>query len=139
LKKKKAYTILESSTGSFFIHMTMNKQPNLEWGTILKSNSNGTYFGPSLDYVNRDLRGYVDFEKLLGLDGIAIANVVKDPGRAVLTGYKELRTMITLNDGGSWAAIRPPKKDSLGNEYPCKDMVSSRTISRREIDVIIAL
>jgi hypothetical protein len=145
LEKKKRLTILESSTGSLFIHMTMNEQPNLEWGTILKSNSNGTYFGPSLDYVNRDLTGYVDFEKLVGLAGIAIANVVKDPGKAMLTGYKELKTMITLNDGGSWAAIRPPKKDTLGNEYLCKDVVSfSRSLphtsfSRRVVYLMISV
>ena len=104
--------------------MTISEQLNLQWGTILKSNSNGTYFGPSLDYVNRDMRGYVDFEKLVGLDGIAIVNVVKDPGQAVLKGYKELKTMITHNDGGSWAVVTPPKKDSLGNEYQCNYVVS---------------
>jgi hypothetical protein len=109
--------------------MTINDQPNLEWGTILKSNSNGTYFGPSLDYVNRNYVGYVDFEKLVGLDGIAIVNVVKDPGKAVLTGFKELKTMITHNDGGSWAAVTPPKKDSLGNDYKCKEVVSILSLS----------
>ena len=52
-----------------------------------------------MDYVNRDERGYVDFEKMIGLDGIAIINVVSNPGNATLTGKKELRTLISHNDG----------------------------------------
>ena len=52
-----------------------------------------------MDYVNRDERGYVDFEKMIGLDGIAIINVVSNAGNASLSGKKELRTLISHNDG----------------------------------------
>lgn len=52
-----------------------------------------------MDYVNRDERGYVDFEKMIGLDGIAIINIVSNPGNATLSGKKELRTLISHNDG----------------------------------------
>ena len=55
----------------------------------------------SIDYVNRDDRGFVDFEKMIGLDGIAIVNVVSNPSDAPLTGKKELQTRISHNDG-SW-------------------------------------
>lgn len=79
--------------------MTISEAPNPYWGNILKSNSNGTYFGLSMDYVNRDERGYVDFEKMVGLDGIAIINIVSNPGNASLTGSKDLRTLISHNDG----------------------------------------
>lgn len=81
------------------MHVTISEAPNPYWGNILKSNSNGTYFGLSMDYVNRDERGYVDFEKMIGLDGIVIINVVSNPGNATLTGGKELRTLISHNDG----------------------------------------
>jgi hypothetical protein len=94
-----AYTILESSTDAIFLHVTISESPNPYWGNILKSNSNGTYFGLSMDYVNRDERGYVDFEKMIGLDGIAIINIVSNPGNATLSGKKELRTLISHNDG----------------------------------------
>jgi hypothetical protein len=77
--------------------MTDNDQP--PWGNILKSNSNGTYFGLSLEYANRNDRGYVDFEKMIGLDGIAIANVVSNPQDAPLSGNKILESRITHNDG----------------------------------------
>ncbi|KAG1874291.1 hypothetical protein F4604DRAFT_1763753 [Suillus subluteus] len=113
-----AYTILESSTKSIFLHMTMNEGP-APWGNILKSNSNGTYFGLSLENVNRNVGGFVDFEKFVGLDGIAMANIVANPAEAALTGHKALQTRITHNDGGTWKPLVPPSVDSLGVKYPC--------------------
>jgi hypothetical protein len=95
----KAYTILESTTDSIFLHMTMSEYPNPYWGNLLKSNSNGTYFGLSLENVNRDERGLVDFEKMIGLDGIAVVNIVANTEEAAITGYKSLQTRITHNDG----------------------------------------
>lgn len=94
-----AYTILESSTDSVFLHMTTSEPPSPYWGNILKSNWNGTYYGLSIENVNRDERGYVDFEKMIGLDGIALINVVGNPGDAAVTGAKKLQTRITHNDG----------------------------------------
>jgi hypothetical protein len=79
--------------------MTMSEAPSPFWGTILKSNSNGTYFGISVENVNRDQRGYVDFEKMIGLDGIALINVVGNPEEARITGVKALQSRITHNDG----------------------------------------
>jgi len=78
--------------------MTMNEWP-APWGNILKSNSNGTYFGVSIESVNRNDAGYVDFEKFQGLDGIAMVNVVANRAEAALTGRKALQTRITHNDG----------------------------------------
>ncbi|CAL1713879.1 unnamed protein product [Somion occarium] len=114
-----AYTILESSTKAVFLHVTVSEPPNPWWGNILKSNSNGTYFGVSSDYVNRNENGFVDFEKMIGLDGIALINVVSNPHEAPLTGRKELQTRITHNDGGTWKPLVPPKLDSQGNKYAC--------------------
>ncbi|KAF8169150.1 Oligoxyloglucan reducing end-specific cellobiohydrolase [Mycena galopus ATCC 62051] len=118
-----AYTILDSSTASLFVHMTMTEpsSPNSQtyWGNILKSNSNGTYFSLSAENVNRDGRGYVDFEKMVGLDGIALINVVSNPEEALLTGHKVLQSKITHNDGSTWKPLDPPTHDSLGNLYPC--------------------
>lgn len=114
-----AYTILESSTKSVFLHVTVSEPPAPTWGDILKSNSNGTYFGISVDYVNRNQDGYVDFEKMIGLDGIALVNVVSNPHDAPITGVKEIQTRITHNDGGSWKPLPPPLVDSQGNKYEC--------------------
>ncbi|KAF9236110.1 hypothetical protein BU15DRAFT_64296 [Melanogaster broomeanus] len=117
-----AYTVLESSTGSIFLHMTMSEWPNPFWGNPLKSNSNGTYFGLSIDNVNRNDIGFVDFEKFVGLDGIAMVNVVANPAEATLSGSKVLQTRITHNDGGTWRPLTPPKFDSQGRTYPCSNV-----------------
>jgi len=82
-----------------FLHMTMSEPPHPYWGNLLKSNSNGTYFGLSIENVNRDDRGFVDFEKMVGLDGIAIINIVSNAGEAGVSGRKTLQTRITHNDG----------------------------------------
>ncbi|KAJ7042878.1 Oligoxyloglucan reducing end-specific cellobiohydrolase [Mycena alexandri] len=113
------YTILDSSTASLFVHMTMSEAPHPYWGNVLKSNSNGTYFSLSVEHVNRDARGYVDFEKMAGLDGIALINVVSNPDEAVITGHKVLQSRITYNDGGTWKPLDPPTHDSHGNRYSC--------------------
>ena len=82
-----------------FLHVTTSEAPSPTWGNLLKSNSNGTYYGVSVEYVNRNEGGFVDFEKMIGLDGIAVINVVSNPLEASLSGRKELQTMITHNDG----------------------------------------
>lgn len=97
--------------------MTTSEAP--PQGAILKSNSNGTYFVVSLDNVNRNDEGYVDFEKVIGLDGIALVNVVSE--HSVFGSRKELQSRITHNDGGTWKALSPPEKDSLGGKYECAD------------------
>jgi hypothetical protein len=114
-----AYTILESSTDSVFLHMTMSEPPRPYWGNLLKSNWNGTYYGLSIDNVNRDDRGYVDFEKMIGLDGIVLINIVSNPADAANSGRKLLQSRITHNDGGTWKPLAPPKEDSLGRPYEC--------------------
>jgi hypothetical protein len=94
-----AYTILESVTDSIFLHVTTNQRPSSSWGNLFKSNSNGTNFAFSLEYANRNDRGYVDFEKMIGLEGIALMNIVSNPNEATVTGDKKLQTRITYNDG----------------------------------------
>ena len=119
---QKAYTVLESSTHAIFLHVTVNNVEGLTYGSILKSNSNGTSYVLSLNGVNRNDDGYVDFEKMQGLEGVAIVNVVGnldslDSGG--VTAGKKLKTMITHNDGAQWTLLAPPLKDSEGIEYDC--------------------
>jgi hypothetical protein len=126
--ENRAYTILESSTDAVFLHVTMNAEANKEWGSIFKSNSNGTYYGLSIEHVNRNAAGYVDFEKMIGLDGIALINVVANPSEAQISGKKKIQTRITHNDGGTWKPLNPPAKDSLGQEYDCRSVACSMQI-----------
>jgi hypothetical protein len=117
-----AYTILESSTDSVFLHMTISEPPRPYWGNLLKSNWNGTYYGLSMDNVNRDDRGFVDFEKMIGLDGIALINIVSNPVDAAISGRKSLQSRITHNDGGTWKPLPPPQEDSFGRPYECNSV-----------------
>ncbi|GJJ15988.1 hypothetical protein Clacol_010267 [Clathrus columnatus] len=114
-----AYTVLESSTDSIFLHLTVSERPFAEYGSILKSNSNGTFFGVSVEQVNRNKEGFVDFEKMIGLDGIALINIVANPHDAEISGHKKLQTRITHNDGGSWKPLTPPNRDSNKQSYAC--------------------
>lgn len=117
-----AYTMLDSVTRAIFLHVTTSARPGAEYGTLLKSNSNGTNYAVSLDSVNRDVAGFVDFEKMQGVDGIALANVVANPSDALLAGHKQLVTRITHNDGGYWEALTPPAADVYGNAYACTEV-----------------
>ncbi|PWN28461.1 Oligoxyloglucan reducing end-specific cellobiohydrolase [Jaminaea rosea] len=115
----KAYTVLDSVTKSLFLHVTTHATLGTEWGTILRSNGNGTYYSLSQEFVNRNEAGYVDFEKMLGLDGIALINVVSNADDASVSGRKDLQTRITHNDGGRWKEMIPPRVDAFGAPYEC--------------------
>ncbi|KAI8967795.1 hypothetical protein BDF20DRAFT_917392 [Mycotypha africana] len=114
-----AFTIMES-LNSLWIHVSTNTHRGSEFGTIFTSNSNGTYYTISLENANRNEMGIVDFEKMQGIEGIAIANVVSNPGQANKGDPKKLITRKTVDAGGHWSALTPPTKDSEGKPYDCK-------------------
>ena len=116
---QKAYTVLDSSTHAVFLHVTVNDREESEYGSIIKSNSNGTSYVMSLNGVNRNRRGYVDFEKMLGLEGVILVNTVANMKEADQGKSKKLRTMITHNDGAQWAPLHAPSKDAEGRKYEC--------------------
>ncbi len=114
------YTVLDSSTHAIFLHVTVDTTEGAEYGGIIKSNSNGTSYVLSLNGVNRDAEGYVDFEKMSKLEGVALANVVTNYQTAAKDNTKILRTMITHNDGAEWRYITPPSEDIDLKPYACK-------------------
>jgi photosystem II stability/assembly factor-like uncharacterized protein len=114
-----AYTVLDSSTHAVFLHVTVNPRVDQEYGSIIKSNSNGTSYVLSLNAVNRNTEGYVDFEKMQGLEGVAVANVVVNVKDVNNGAKKKKQTRITHNDGADWEALKAPEKDSDGKAYSC--------------------
>ncbi|KAL9098574.1 MAG: hypothetical protein Q9163_005794 [Psora crenata] len=116
---EKAYTVLDSSTHAVFLHVTVNSLKDSEYGSIVKSNSNGTSYVMSINGVNRNHRGYVDFEKMLGLEGVILVNVVANVEEADENKPKRLRTLITHNDGAQWAPIPAPAEDAEGKKFDC--------------------
>ena len=116
---QKAYTVLDSSTHAVFLHVTVNNIDDSEYGSIIKSNSNGTSYVMSLNGVNRNREGYVDFEKMLGLEGVILVNQVANVEEADAGKTKKLKTMITHNDGAQWDVIKAPPKDAEGRDFGC--------------------
>lgn len=102
--RENAYTIVESTEHSILVDV--NSSPAQVAGTLFTSNSNGTAFVRSLDATNRNRLGIVDFEKVVGVEGVAIVNTVTNVD-AVEAGKEEkaLKTKITFDDGASLAAL----------------------------------
>ncbi|KAJ1922351.1 vacuolar protein sorting/targeting protein PEP1 [Mycoemilia scoparia] len=127
-----AYTVLQPAEtgGSLMLHVTKNMAFGKEWGSIYSSNSNGTYFRISLENVNRNDKGLVDFERIESLEGAALANVVsnaKSLSRRQLGGNekKQLQTMMTMDNGASWHYLKSPIRDSNGHNYNCRTSAPS--------------
>ncbi|KAM3077434.1 vacuolar protein sorting/targeting protein PEP1 [Clarireedia jacksonii] len=117
---QKAYTVLDSSTHSVFLHVTVNNEPDHEYGAIIKSNSNGTSYIMSLNAVARDRSGFIDFEKSNGIEGVAMVNVVANvDSKNFRKEKKKLKTMITHNDGAEWDYIKPPPDGADGKKFGC--------------------
>jgi hypothetical protein len=118
------YTVLESSTHSAFLLVTVENEADYKYGSIIKSNSNGTSYVLSLSGVNQNQKGYADFEKMSGIDGVALANIVantetaKDKDKA-----KHIKTKITHNDAADWALLPPPAKDMDGKNFGCSGSI----------------
>ncbi|KAJ2451839.1 vacuolar protein sorting/targeting protein PEP1 [Coemansia sp. RSA 2424] len=93
--------------GGLMMHVTKSQHAGAEWGSIYSSNSNGTYYRQTLEYVNRDENGLVDFERIRALEGVAIANTVANP-QAVLkqSKGKQLQSRITIDGGSRWHYLR---------------------------------
>jgi hypothetical protein len=74
--------------------------------------------------------GYVDFEKVQGLEGVALVNVVVNADDVSKgSDRKKLRTKITHNDGGQWLYLTPPEKDSEDKSYNCKGGVEKCSLN----------
>ncbi|KAH6636628.1 vacuolar protein sorting/targeting protein 10 [Chaetomium tenue] len=113
------YTVLDSSTHAVNLFVATSMDGNLcNYGSILKSNSNGTSYVVSVGNVNCDEDSYVDFDKIAGLEGVAMVNVVANPD-AESSAPKKLQTKITHNDGAQWAYLSTPPNDDIG-KFSCQ-------------------
>jgi photosystem II stability/assembly factor-like uncharacterized protein len=112
------YTVLDSSTHAVNLFVETETKQGHKYGAIIKSNSNGTIYVMSMNGVNCNDELFVDFEKMLGLEGVVLVNVVTN--RDDLSGDKQLQTKISHNDGALWAFLPPPQKDVDGKDYSCR-------------------
>lgn len=123
-----AYTVLDSSTRAINLFVATEPSESRHRGSILKSTSDGTSYVVSISGVNADDGWYVDFEKMLGLEGVILVNTVANQDSD--SEPKNLQTRISHNDGAQWSYLPPPQKDVEGKAYSC---------SSREGDAICAL
>ena len=114
-----AFTVLDSSTHAVFMHVTESEVGGFEYGRIMKSNSNGTSYVLSVKAVNRNGLGYVDFEKMQGMDGVAMVNTVDNVEDQKSGKIKKLRSLITHNDGSEWAPLTAPDTKPDGSGWGC--------------------
>ncbi|KAL1861712.1 vacuolar protein sorting/targeting protein PEP1 [Diaporthe australafricana] len=112
-----AYTVLDSSTHAVNLFVATQTSDDVQHGDIMKSNSNGTSYVMSISGVNCDRNYYVDFEKMLGLEGVTMANIYAN--RDKTNEPKKLRTQISHNDGAEWAYLPPPDRDSDDKKFGC--------------------
>lgn len=97
------YTVLDSKTKTLFMDVATHR----DWGTILKSNANGTEFVEIINGVNRSPQGYVDFEKG-SIEGVSLANVVTNLDDVSHGSSKLIKTKISHTDGALWNYLKPP-------------------------------
>ena len=104
--RENAYTNVESTTHSLAVDVVLQDRSSI--GTLFISNSNGTFFVESLKDANRNDMGYVDYEKLYGVDGVGLANVVSNAKDVEGRGaQKQLKTMITFDNGTALRFCHP--------------------------------
>ncbi|CCT62321.1 related to carboxypeptidase Y-sorting protein PEP1 precursor [Fusarium fujikuroi IMI 58289] len=111
------YTVLDSSNHAVNLFVATDLSEGRRRGSIIKSNSNGTTYVLSAPNVNSDELGYVDFEKVAGLEGVTLINSVSNPDDK--NGKKVIQTKISHNDGAEWGFLPPPSKGADGKSYSC--------------------
>ncbi|ORZ10539.1 hypothetical protein BCR42DRAFT_469972 [Absidia repens] len=123
------FTVLQSTTHSILMNIFKSVTQGKAHGALYKSNDNGTFYHISLDNTNGNAMGYVDFEKMQGIDGVILANQVMNADELVggtRDVTKKVRTMISWDDGGQWQPLAPPSKfDCTGKD--CTLNLHSRT------------
>jgi hypothetical protein len=106
--KENAYTLVESTKHSLAVDVVLHEM--MATGTLFMSNSNGTFFVESLKDTNRNEMGFVDYERIYGVEGVGMANIVMNPVDVESRGaQKRLKTYITFDDGESTPTLPFPR------------------------------
>ncbi|KAG0203863.1 vacuolar protein sorting/targeting protein PEP1 [Mortierella sp. NVP41] len=113
---RNGFTVLQSTTGALMVDVAKSNVQGREHGRLFKSNSNGTFFSLQLENTNRNDRQLVDWEKIGGIDGVVLANQLMNPGTLAKDGKKNIRSLVSFNDGATWNPLRAPQGDCNDND-----------------------
>ncbi|KAF9920031.1 vacuolar protein sorting/targeting protein PEP1 [Linnemannia zychae] len=113
---KNGFTVLQSTTGALIVDVAKSSAAGREHGLLFKSNSNGTFFSLQLDNTNRNSRQLVDWEKIGGIDGVILVNQVMNTDSLARDGKKNIRSLISFNDGAVWNPLRAPQGECSDND-----------------------
>ncbi|KAI9219129.1 hypothetical protein BC828DRAFT_416736 [Blastocladiella britannica] len=114
------FTTLPSHDGSLLVNLGLSAGSGQEIGRLFKSNFEGTHFSLVSESTNQNDRGFVDIEVLQGMPGISVLNTVANAGEVMSRGAKkQVRTVMTYDDGATWSALPAPRVDARGQPYPC--------------------
>jgi hypothetical protein len=100
--KESDYTPVDSLALDVVLHEMMAT------GTLFTSNSYGAFFVESLKYTNLIAMGFVDYERIYGVEGVGIVNIVMNPVDVESRNApKRLKTYITFDNGSSTPSFLP--------------------------------
>ncbi|ORZ38818.1 hypothetical protein BCR44DRAFT_1427845 [Catenaria anguillulae PL171] len=115
-------TTLPGHSGALLVNVALSRTKDREYGRLFKSNFNGTLFSLVHDNTNQNSNGFVDYEMIQGIPGIAVLNVVANVADvATRNEPKKLQTVMTYDDGSTWSFLTPPERDARGEPIACKD------------------
>eukprot|EP00922_Rhytidocystis_sp_ex-Travisia-forbesii_P048723 GHVS01072535.1.p1 GENE.GHVS01072535.1~~GHVS01072535.1.p1 ORF type:complete len:907 (+),score=123.35 GHVS01072535.1:202-2922(+) len=141
---EKSYTILDTSEGAIMLHVNHGTEGKSNTGNVYISDVKGLRYSLSLPNNVRTLSGECEFDKVLSLEGVFLANfkddqddsdspssVVSDNNenagetavdqrrRAKGKAEEVVRTVVSFDKGGKWSFLVPPRVDALGKPIEC--------------------
>lgn len=111
--------LLELNSMEIFLYVQTSNVKDHEFGALLKGNFNGTLFSTVLNNVNANEEGIIDFEKIDTLEGLLIANIVKNSEDVINGQEKQIITKFSYNNGATWFEFPKPYKDLNGDVIKC--------------------
>ncbi|CAA7261975.1 unnamed protein product [Cyclocybe aegerita] len=128
--RENAYTMLELTTHSMTMDMTLQDKGSI--GTLFVSNSNGRFFVESLKDTDRNSAGYVNSERIYGVEGIGLANIVSNAQDVEGRGA-EKRVCHTSDAETCIMNVEYPGHDDFGLWNPSEERPEQRLFGRQAL------
>lgn len=126
--EEKWYTVLDTSEGAVILHINSNSEASKDTGRIFVSDSSGYKYTQSLVDNVRSTQGECEFDKVVSLQGVYMANVVvpKDGSATSYTKAAEHQAQDVEREAADGAET--DKKHGRGGKKNGKPAKEERTI-----------